>query len=228
MKASHREVIVLIGKPGSGKGTQAEPLAKALDIPFVSVGKMLREEIKQGTAIGKKAAAAVAAGRLVPNKMTAELLRRRLAKPDTEGGIVIDGCPRDHVQAIMLEHIAHVAHAVLISITDCEVIRRISGRRICSKCGRNYHVEANRPKVDNVCDLCGGRIIHRDDDKPNIIKERLKSYREDTIPVLHYYRRLRALRRIDGQGSIEEVRARVIDAVRNSDKGLKIHEERHR
>jgi adenylate kinase len=228
MKNPHREVIVLIGKPGSGKGTQAEPLAKALGIPFVSVGKMLREEIKKGTTIGKKAAAAVAAGRLVPNEMTAELLRRRLAKADTENGIVIDGCPRDHVQAIMLEQIAHVAHAVLISITDHEVIRRISGRRICSKCGRNYHVEANRPKVDNVCDFCGGRIIHRDDDKLNIIKERLKSYREDTIPVLHYYRRLRALRRIDGQGSIEEVRERVIDAIRNSDKGLKIHEERHR
>jgi adenylate kinase len=224
----HREVIVLIGKPGSGKGTQAEPLAKAMGIPFVSVGKLLREEIKKGTAIGKQAAADVAVGRLVPNKITAELLRRRLIKHDTDDGIVIDGCPRDHVQALMLEHIAHVTHAILISITDHEVIRRISGRRICSKCGRNYHVEANRPKVDNVCDFCNGRIIHRDDDKPTIIKERLKSYREDTIPVLHYYRRLRALRRIDGVGSIEEVRKRIIEVIRNSDKGLKIHEERHR
>jgi adenylate kinase len=223
----HREVIVLIGKPGSGKGTQAEPLAKAMGIPFVSVGKMLREEIKKGTAIGKKAAADVAAGRLVPSTMSIELLRRRLSRPDAETGLVIDGCPRDLAQARMLEHIAHVAHAVLISITDREVVRRISGRRICSKCGHNYHVESDRPKKDGICDRCGGRIIHRDDDKPRIIEERLKSYREDTIPVLHFYRRLRALRRIDGLADIKEVGARVLNAVERSDKGLKIHAKRH-
>jgi adenylate kinase len=227
MKAPHREVIVLIGKPGSGKGTQAEPLAKALGIPFVSTGKLMREEIKKGTPLGKSIAADVAAGRLVANKITAMLLKRRLTKPDAKDGIIIDGSPRDLEQALILDRIAHVAHAILISITDKEVIRRISGRRICSRCGRNYHIEANRPKVDNVCDVCGGRIIHRDDDKPKIIKERLKSYREDTIPVLHYYRRLRALRRIDGLAGIEEVEKRALNAILESDKGLKFHEPRN-
>jgi len=227
MKNSHREVIVLIGKPGSGKGTQAEPLAKALGIPFVSTGKLMREEIKKGTPLGKSIAADVAAGKLVDNKITAMLLKRRLNKADAKDGIIIDGSPRDLEQALILDRIAHVAHAILISITDHEVIRRISGRRICAKCGRNYHIEANRPKVDNVCDHCGGRIIHRDDDKPKIIKERLKSYREDTIPVLHYYRRLRALRRIDGLGGIEEVGKRALNAILESDKGLKFHEPRN-
>ncbi len=227
MQKTHREVIVLIGKPGSGKGTQAEPLAHALGIPFVSVGKMFREEIKKGTTIGKKAAAAVATGALVSNDMTFELLRRRLGKPDAKNGIVIDGSPRDIIQARMLEKVAHITHAILISITDHEVIGRISGRRICSGCGHNYHLQADRPKKKGICDRCGGKIIHRDDDKPAIIKERLASYREDTIPVLRFYRRRRALRRVDGQGNIEEVRKRIIDMINFCDKGLKIHEDRH-
>jgi adenylate kinase len=222
MKHPHKEVIILIGKPGSGKGTQAEPLAKALGIAFVSMGKMLRDEIKKGTALGKRAAADVAAGRLVPNSLTITLLKKRLAQPDAAKGLVIDGCPRDLEQAILLEPIAHVTHAIVISITDHEVIRRIAGRRVCAQCGHNYHVEAHMPKVDGACDLCGGKIIHRADDKPSIIKERLKSYREDTIPVLHFYRRMRALRRIDGLGTIKEVGERVLDMVRKTDKGLKI------
>ena len=222
-KKHHKEIIVLLGKPGSGKGTQAEPLANALGIPFVSTGKLMRQEIKKRTKLGRSIAADVAAGRLVPNHITAFLLRRRLAKPDTKNGLIIDGSPRDLEQALLLEKIAHVTHAVLISINDKEVVHRISGRRVCSKCGYNYHVASNMPKVAGICDRCGGVIVHRDDDKPAIIKERLKSYREDTIPVLHYYRRLRALRRIDGLGTIKEVGERVLNAVKKSDKGLKIY-----
>jgi adenylate kinase len=214
----HREVIVLIGKPGSGKGTQAEPLAKALGIPFVSVGKLLREEIKKGTVMGKKAAARVAAGRLVPNEMTAALIKRRLANNDTKSGIVIDGCPRDVIQARLLAKIAKVTHAVLISITDKEVVRRISGRRICSKCGLNYHIEAFRSKKPGICDRCGGTIVRRDDDKPKIIRERLESYREDTIPVLKYYRGQRVLRRVDGLHPIKEVGRRIVRMIKKDDR----------
>ena len=224
MNKKHRkEMIVLLGKPGSGKGTQAEPLSKKLGIPFVSTGKLMREEIKKGTKLGKSIAADVAAGRLVPNGITAFLLRRRLNKPDTKNGIIIDGSPRDLEQALLLEKIAHVTHALLISITDKEVVRRIAGRRVCSQCGYNYHVQDNKPKVPGICDRCGGKIVRRNDDKPSIIKGRLASYREDTIPVLHYYRRLRALRRIDGQGGIEDVGRRMFEAVERSDKGLKIY-----
>ena len=222
-KKHHKEIIVLLGKPGSGKGTQAEPLAKKMGIPFVSTGKLMREEIKKGTKLGKDIAADVAAGRLVPNHITAFLLRRRLAKPDTENGIIIDGSPRDLEQALLLEKISHVTHAILISITDKEVVRRIAGRRVCAKCGYNYHTEGNMPKVAGICDRCGGEIIRRGDDKPAVIKDRLVSYREDTIPVLHYYRRLRALRRIDGQGGIEDVGRRMFEAIERSDKGLKIY-----
>jgi adenylate kinase len=219
----HREVITLIGKPASGKGTQAEPLAKAVGIPFVSMGKMLRDEIKAKTAIGRRAAAAVAAGRLVPYQISLILIKRRLAMPDAKEGILLDGFPRDLDQARAFEKVAHVTHAVLISITDKEVLRRITGRRVCPSCGRNYHVINSPSKKKGICDVCGSKLIQRFDDKPSVIRERLQSYREDTIPVLHFYRRLRALRRIDGIGSIEDVGARALAAVRESDKGINRH-----
>jgi len=226
MKNPHREVIVLIGKPGCGKGTQAEPLAKALGIVFVSMGKMLRDEIRKKTALGRRAAAIVAKGRLVPYQMTITLLRRRMNKADAKGGIVLDGFPREIDQARALEKIAHVTHAVLISITDREVVHRIAGRRVCSKCGRNYHLVTDPPKKAGICDACGGKLIQRYDDRPSVIRERLESYRDDTIPVLHFYRRLRALRRIEGVGSIEDVGKLILAAVRQSDKGINRHASR--
>ncbi len=228
MKNPHREVIVLIGKPGSGKGTQAEPLANELGIAFVSMGKMLREEIKKKTALGKRAAAIVAAGKLVPCELTITLLRRRMRKADAKDGIVLDGFPREIEQARALEKIAHVTHAILISITDKEVVHRIAGRRVCSKCGRNYHLITDPPRKPGICDACGGKLIQRYDDKPSVVHDRLDSYRDDTIPVLHFYRRLRALRRIDGIGSIEDVRKRILAAVHQSDKGINRHAERNR
>jgi len=223
MRNPHREVIVLIGKPGCGKGTQAEPLAKALGIVFVSMGKMLREEIKKKTALGRKAASIVAKGRLVPYQMTIKLLRRRLAKSDAKEGIVLDGFPRELDQARALEKICHVTHAVLISITDREVLRRIIGRRICAKCGRNYHLVTDPPKKTGVCDSCGGKLIQRYDDKNSVIHERLESYRKDTIPVLRFYRRLRTLLRIEGVGSIEKVRGQILESILRSDKGINRH-----
>jgi len=213
----HREIIILLGKPGSGKGTQAEPLARAMGLPFVSMGKMLREEIKKGTKIGKAAAAGVARGELIPNFLTIILLRRRLSRPDAKRGIIIDGFPRDLEQAVILDKIAHVRHAILISITDKEVVRRISGRRICSVCGQNYHIEAFKPKVKGICDKCGGKIVHRDDDKPYIIKERLRSYRQDTVPVLRFYRRKRVLRRVDAQAGIVAVGKNILEAINKAD-----------
>jgi len=223
MRNPHREVIVLIGKPGCGKGTQAEPLAKALGIVFVSMGKMLREEIKKKTALGRKAASIVAKGRLVPYQMTIKLLRRRLAKSDAKEGIVLDGFPRELDQARALEKICHVTHAVLISITDREVLRRIIGRRICAKCGRNYHLVTDPPKKTGVCDSFGGKLIQRYDDKNSVIHERLESYRKDTIPVLRFYRRLRTLLRIEGVGSIEKVRGQILESILRSDKGINRH-----
>ncbi len=217
MANKHREVIVLIGKPGSGKGTQAEPLARTLGIPFVSMGKLLREEIKKGTTIGKRVAKGVAAGRLVPNRLTIVLLRRRLAKSDAKKGIVIDGFPRDLEQAQILDKIARVTHAALISITDKEVVRRISGRRVCSKCGLNYHIETFKPKKSGICDKCGGKIVRRLDDKPQVIRERLASYRADTIPVLQFYRKARVLRRVDGLHPITEVGKRIVKVIKIAD-----------
>ena len=218
MKTPHREVIVFLGKPGSGKGTQSEPLARALGIPAVSVGKTIREEIKKGTPTGKKIASIVAAGKLIPVSAWAALLKKRLQRPDVKKGIIIDGSPRDLAQALIMDKICKVTHAILVSITDKEVIRRISGRRVCSHCGQNYHVEALKPKQAGLCDKCCGRIVHRGDDKPSVIKERLKSYRDETIPVLRFYRRKRVLRRIDGQAPIVEVGKKILEAVKKADK----------
>ena len=218
MKRTHREVIVLLGKPGSGKGTQAEPLSRSLGIPAVSVGKLWRAEIANKTVIGRKGARFIAAGKLAPNELTAQLIRKRLAKPDVENGVILDGYPRDLVQAVILEEIAHVSHAFLISIDDRVVIRRLSGRRVCTKCGRNYHIESKKPKVPGICDFDGGKLKRRDDDDPKIIRERIRSYREDTIPVLKFYRGHRVLRRVDGIGTIAEVQKRMIAAIRRDDK----------
>jgi len=227
MKESHREVITLIGKPASGKGTQAEPLAKSLNIPFVSMGKMLRDEIKNKTAMGRKFASYLAAGQLVPYKLSLVLIKRRLAKPDAQKGIVLDGFPRDVDQARAFETIGHITHAIVISVTEKEVMERITGRRCCPVCNRNFHIKINPPKKPGICDACGSHLVHRSDDTAAVVKERLKSYRDDTIPVLHFYRRLRALRRIDGVGTIEEVHQRILDAIYNSDKGINRHAQRN-
>jgi adenylate kinase len=218
MRRKHREIIVLLGKPGSGKGTQAEPLSRALGIPAVSVGKLWRSEIARKTAIGRKGAHFIAAGRLAPNDLTAQIIRKRLAKPDVAKGLILDGYPRDLVQAIILEEITHVTHAFLISIDDRVVIRRLSGRRICLKCGHNYHVESMKPKKPGRCDLDGGRLVRREDDRPAVIRERIKSYRDETIPVLQFYRGHRVLRRVDGIGTIPQVQKRMIAAIHRDDK----------
>ena len=218
MEKNHREVIVFLGKPGSGKGTQAAALAREFGIPTVSMGKMMREEIKKGTPIGKKISSIIAAGKLTAVSDWTALLKKRLRKPDVKEGIILDGSPRDLNQALIMDKICSVTHAILVSITDKEVIHRISGRRVCSKCGKNYHIEAFRPKRSGICDKCGGRIVHREDDKPSVIKERLKSYREETIPVLRFYRRKRVLRRIDGQAPIKEVGKKILEAIKAADK----------
>jgi adenylate kinase len=223
-----RQIVVLIGKPASGKGTQAEPLAKALSVAFVSMGKMLRDEIKKKTPLGRRADAIVRKGKLVPCQLTISLLRRRLAKADARKGIVLDGFPREIEQARALEKIARVTHAVLISITDKEVMHRIAGRRVCANCGRNYHLVTDPPKKKGICDDCGGKLIQRYDDKPSVIRDRLESYREDTIPVLHFYRRLRVLRRIEGVGSIEDVRKHVLAAIERNEKSIDRHAQRNR
>jgi adenylate kinase len=219
---NHREVIVLLGKPGSGKGTQAEPLARALGIPTVSPGKLWRAEIKNRTAIGRKGERYVNAGKLAPNNLTAELLRRRLKLPDVKRGVILDGFPRDYEQALALEEIAHVTHALLVSITDREVMRRLSGRRVCMTCGRNYHVTGLKPKKTGVCDVDGGRLVRRPDDNPRIVRERIHSYRYQTIPVLQFYRWHRVLRRVDGVGTVPEVQKRILSLMGAADRKKKL------
>jgi len=214
----HREIIVLLGKPGSGKGTQAEPLGRALGLPVIPVGKLLRAEIAKKSPLGKRAARDVAAGRLVPNDVTAAILRKRLSRSDAKLGVIIDGCPRDLLQAGLLEEIAHVTHAFLISVTDREVMRRLSGRRVCTGCGKNYHMVALRPRVAGICDACGGKLARRPDDSIAVIRERLRSYERDTIPVLQFYRAHKVLRRVDGVGGIPEVQRRMRAMIRRDDR----------
>jgi adenylate kinase len=218
MKTKHREVIVLLGKPGSGKGTQAAPLSRALGVPTISVGKLWREEIKAGTAIGRKGKKFVHSGKLAPNALTAKLLKKRLRKPDVKNGVILDGFPRDLDQVLDLEKIAHVTHAFLISINDKEATRRLSGRRVCVKCGRNYHIQLLKPHVAGICDDDGAKLIRREDDSPKVIHERISSYRLETIPVLQFYRWRRVLRRVDGIGTVPEVQRRMLAAMQRDDR----------
>ncbi len=214
MNRSHREIIVILGKPASGKGTQAVSLSAKLGLPYVSMGALLRNEIARKTDIGRRIKSIIAKGDLVPNEVTNALIGRRLRRDDSKHGIILDGCPRNIVQAHLLEKVADVKHALLISITDAEVIRRITNRLVCPVCGENYNKESRPPKKKGFCDKCGAKLATRTDDKPKVIRERLKSYRRDTLPVLRYYRQKRVLRRVDGMGTIAEVTARTAEALK--------------
>ena len=184
--------IILMGPPGAGKGTLAKQLKEALDLVHISTGDMFREAIKEGTDLGKLAASYINRGDLVPDDVTIGIVKERLAKDDCAKGFLLDGFPRTLPQAEALKKLSEeIARPIEVVVNlDCdenELIRRISGRRVCKVCGAPFHVETMKPKVEGVCDLCGGELYQRKDDNEEALRVRLEHYVHDTKPLLDYY-----------------------------------------
>jgi adenylate kinase len=202
--------LILFGPPGAGKGTQAERLREDFQLPFISTGDMLRANVKEETDLGKQAKQYMDAGELVPDELIVAMISDRLQDEDAQDGFILDGFPRNIEQAKALDKQLselgrRVTAALLIDVPDEEVVRRLAGRRVCVKAGHNYHVEFDPPKHDDVCDQDGSRLIQRDDDKPEVIKNRLRVYHENTEPLVDYYDEHGLMRRIDGTRPAAEV-----------------------
>ncbi len=209
--------IVLLGGPGSGKGTQAKKLVEKLSIPQISTGDIFRAALKEGTPMGLKAKTYMDKGELVPDSVVIGVVEERLTKPDLDKGYMLDGFPRTLPQAEALDKILSgqnksINHAVLVDVPDEELIGRLSGRRTCrnSECGSMFHVMFNPPKKDEVCDKCGGELYQRDDDKEATIRERLAVYNSQTAPLIDYYEKKGLLRRVKGVGPIDQIFASVM------------------
>ena len=195
--------LILFGPPGAGKGTQAERLRGDFPLAYIATGDMLRENVKQQTELGQKAKEFMDAGDLVPDELIVAMAADRLSQEDAQDGFILDGFPRtlDQAHALdkQLEEMGRrVTAALLIDVPDEEVIRRLSGRRMCVKAGHNYHIEFDPPKHEGVCDQDGSRLVQRDDDQPDVIRNRLRVYHEKTKPLVDYYDERGLMRRIDG------------------------------
>jgi adenylate kinase len=195
--------LILFGPPGAGKGTQAERLRGDFPLAYIATGDMLRANVKEETELGLKAKAYMDAGDLVPDDLIVAMAAERLREDDAQDGFILDGFPRTLDQAHALDEQLsqmgrRVTAALLIDVPDQEVIRRLSGRRVCVKAGHNYHIEFDPPKREGVCDQDGSRLIQRDDDKPEVIQNRLRVYQEKTKPLVDYYDQQGLMRRIDG------------------------------
>jgi adenylate kinase len=202
--------LILLGPPGAGKGTQAERLVSDFDLPYYATGDILRAAVKDETELGREAKRYMDEGKLVPDDLIIRVIVERLESGEADDGFLLDGFPRTVPQAEALEDALDglgrsLTTALLINAPDEEVVRRISGRRVCSKNGHVYHVEFDPPKNEGVCDQDGSRLIQRDDDKPETIEKRLAVYHEQTEPLIEWYEDRSLLRRFDGTRSPEDV-----------------------
>jgi adenylate kinase len=206
--------LILFGPPGAGKGTQAERLRGDFRLAFISTGEMLRSNVTDGTDLGNEAKRFMDAGDLVPDGLIVKMAAARIAQDDARDGFILDGFPRTIAQATALSEQLSGLHrritaALLIDVPDDDVVRRISGRRVCVKAGHNYHVEFDPPKNEGVCDQDGSRLIQRDDDQPDVVRNRLSVYHEKTKPLIDFYDRQGLMRRIDGTRTPTEVHDRI-------------------
>jgi adenylate kinase len=202
--------IIMLGAPGAGKGTQAKMIADKFGIPHISTGDIFRANIKNGTELGKKAKEYMDQGQLVPDELTVEILLDRVAQDDCKNGYVLDGFPRTIPQADVLDKELtklgdKVDFAINVDVPDENIVRRMSGRRACLKCGATYHIEHIPPKQEGICDTCGSELVQRDDDKPETVKNRLSVYHEQTQPLIDYYTKKNILKTVDGTKDMQEV-----------------------
>ena len=209
--------LILLGAPGAGKGTQAEYPCKEFSIPSISTGNLLREAIQNQTPIGLEAKRFMDNGQLVPDDVIVGIVEERVARDDCANGFILDGVPRTIAQAEALERIGvAIDNVVSIEIEDAVIENRMSGRRVCSRCGASYHVTANPPKIDGVCDLCGAELSVRKDDRPETVRERLAVYHRQTEPLKDFYAARGKLRIVQGDRPIDTVRREILTALGKS------------
>lgn len=209
--------LILLGAPGAGKGTQAAVISRELGIPAISTGNILRAAIQEGTPTGMKAKTYMDEGHLVPDEVIIGIIKERLAEPDCVKGFILDGVPRTIAQAEALEAAGiKFDHVVSLEIADATIMERMSGRRVCSKCGASYHIVAVPPKAEGVCDVCGGELVTRKDDKPETVKNRLAVYHRETEPLKDFYRERGVLYPVEDMGPVEAT-SKVILAILRQD-----------
>ncbi len=197
--------LILLGAPGAGKGTQAEKICEKLSIPAISTGNMLREAMANGTEMGLKAKSFIDAGKLVPDEVVIGIINERLKKEDCRNGFILDGFPRTIPQAEALDEMGvRIDRVIDIEVADEKIASRLSGRRVCLKCGATYHTEYKQPKVNGVCDACGEPLVQRKDDMPETVLDRLKTYHEQTEPLKGYYEKKGILRVVEGQEEVAD------------------------
>ena len=207
--------MILLGAPGAGKGTQAEILSKTLNIPTISTGNILRAAMKAGTPVGLQAKSYVEAGKLVPDEVIINIIRERLAEPDCANGYILDGVPRTIPQSVAKEAPAtEIDTALSIEVEDSVIVERMGGRRTCRACGGTFHVVNNPPKVEGVCDFCGGELSIRKDDAPETVLARLETYHRETEPLKAFYEARGKLVCVDNQPGIEATTAVIRDALK--------------
>jgi adenylate kinase len=218
--------LILLGPPGSGKGTQGERLQEDFRLPYYATGDILRAAVREGTEIGQKAREYMERGDLVPDEVIIDVIAERIQQGEASDGFILDGFPRTLPQAEALDSKMkelgrRISAAILIDVPDEEVQRRLGGRRICEDNGHVFHLEFDPPQKEGVCDVCGGRLIVRDDDKPEVIAHRLEQYREKTEPLIDYYEDGGILQRVDGGRAPDEVEEKIHGVIAT----LKLEEE---
>ena len=206
--------LILLGAPGAGKGTQAEAISAKLGIPQISTGNMLREAVKNGTELGLKAKAAMDSGALVSDDIVIGILKDRIAEPDAKNGYILDGFPRTVAQAEALDEMGVRIDKVLeIHVANDRIIARMSGRRVCEKCGASYHIEYKPTTKRDICDVCGGKTVQRADDAPETVLSRLEVYEEKTAPLKDYYWETGKLVSVEGQEEVADTTKLVFEAL---------------
>ena len=206
--------LILLGAPGAGKGTQAEVISEKYNIPTISTGNIIRAALKNGTEMGLKAKSYIDAGNLVPDDVVIGIIKERLAEDDCQNGYILDGFPRTIPQAEALDELGFGIDAALsIEVADEEIVKRMSGRRVCEKCGASYHTEYKKPAQDGKCNFCDGALVIRKDDEPETVKNRLNVYHEQTEPLKDYYKACGKLLCVEGQDEVKDTTRLVLAAL---------------
>ena len=206
--------LVLLGAPGAGKGTQAEVISEKYNIPTISTGNIIRAALKNGTEMGLKAKAYIDSGRLVPDDVVIGIIKERLSEADCQNGFILDGFPRTIPQAEALDNMnIAIDKALSLEVADREIVKRMSGRRVCEKCGCSYHMEYKKPATDGICDACGGALVTRKDDEPDTVIDRLDIYHKTTEPLKSYYKNQGKLIIVEGQPEVEDTTKFVLAAL---------------